>query len=90
MPIPHLDDLHAFGLAVRSLRHRAQLSQEQLADLVGVHRTYVGSVERGERNVSLRNIAAFAAALDCTASELLRIAERMKADADPEQRREKR
>ena len=55
--------LRAFGLRVRELRVRARLSQEALADRAGLHRTYVGSVERGERNIALANIHALAAAL---------------------------
>lgn len=72
-----IDQLHAFGLAVRTLRIKAELSQEDLAHAARVHRTYVGSVERGERNISLKNISAFAAALSCSPSELLRVAERI-------------
>ena len=53
----------AFGQRVRSRRTGQGLSQEALADLAGIHRTYVGSVERGERNISLDNIHALADAL---------------------------
>jgi transcriptional regulator with XRE-family HTH domain len=69
------DELHALGLAIRIARKRAGLSQDALADLAGLHRTYVGSVERGERNISLLNIHALARALQTTASELVRAAE---------------
>ncbi|MBK7616970.1 MAG: helix-turn-helix transcriptional regulator [Burkholderiales bacterium] len=48
-----------------------RLSQEQLADLAGVHRTYVGSVERAERNISIDNIEQLAAALGLDISKLL-------------------
>lgn len=71
-----MSDLAAFGLAVRMLRQRAGLSQEQLADHCGLHRTYVGSVERGERNISLLNIHVMAEALNVSAAELLHAAER--------------
>lgn len=47
-----------------------KLSQEELAHRAGVHRTYMGSVERGERNVSLRNIEAIAKALGVSLPEL--------------------
>lgn len=61
-----------FGMRVRELRTSAGISQERLAELAGIHRTYVSDLERGGRNVSLDNILAIAAALGVTASELLR------------------
>lgn len=61
-----------FGANVRRLRNRLGVSQEELAARCGLHRTYVGSVERGERNVSLLNILRLAQALGCRAEELLR------------------
>lgn len=72
-----LSALEAFGLSVRTRREAAGLSQEQLAARVGLHRTYVGSVERGERNISLKNIVALASALGTTASALLAQTERL-------------
>jgi transcriptional regulator with XRE-family HTH domain len=59
-----------FGKRVRELRLARGLSQEELAFRAGVHRTYLGSIERGERNPALKNIAAIAKALDVTLSEL--------------------
>jgi transcriptional regulator with XRE-family HTH domain len=61
-----------FGEEVRILRRKLGLSQEALAEVCELHRTYIGSVERGERNVSLRNIAKIARALDVTPSWLLK------------------
>jgi len=56
---------------LRLLRARDGLSQEALADLVDLHRTYVGSIERSERNVSLDNVEKLASALKVDISELL-------------------
>ena len=56
---------------LRALRAERGLSQEALADLASLHRTYVGSVERRERNVSLDNIERLAIALDVDVAELL-------------------
>jgi transcriptional regulator with XRE-family HTH domain len=59
------------GRTIRRLRERAEMSQEELAGECGLHRTYVGSVERGERNVSLDNIVRIARALAVRPSVLL-------------------
>lgn len=59
------------GETVRRLREREGISQEELADRCGLHRTYVGSVERGERNVSLANIVRLAKALNVLPASLL-------------------
>jgi len=56
---------------IRNYRHRSKLSQEKLAELCGFHRTYVGSVERADRNVTLNTIAIFAQILGVTVPELL-------------------
>lgn len=61
----------SFGRAVRERRTSLGLSQEELADRAGLHRTYVGSIERGERNPSLLNIARLAKALRVRPSELM-------------------
>ena len=68
-------DQNSFGTAVRSRRQHLGFSQEALADRARLHRTYIGSVERGERNVSLKNMVAIASALRMSASELLGEAE---------------
>ncbi len=56
---------------IRAYRKKMNLSQEKLAELCGLHRTYVGSVERAERNVSIDNINKVAKALKVSAPELL-------------------
>lgn len=73
--IQELKGLKAFGDAVRSLRLQCGWSQEGLAELTGLHRTYIGSLERGERNVSLLNISKLASTLGVKASKLLALAE---------------
>jgi len=65
------DPKHTLATNVRRLRRSAGLSQELLADRAGLHRTYISSIERAERNVSLENIFALAAALGVPAGELL-------------------
>ena len=62
----------AFGANVREQRRQLGLSQEQLAEACGLHRTYVGAIERGERNLSLLNIVRLADALSVTPADLLR------------------
>jgi ribosome-binding protein aMBF1 (putative translation factor) len=56
---------------IRAYREKQGLSQEALADACGLHRTYIGSVERSERNVTLSTLEVLAAALDVTVPELL-------------------
>lgn len=65
------DPKKLFGQRVRELRLARGVSQEALADEAGVHRTFMGSVERGERNISLENIVKIAKALNCRPSKLL-------------------
>lgn len=60
-----------FAKRLRQIRQIRGLSQEELADLAGLHRTYVGSVERSERNVSIDNMERFAKALEIDLTELL-------------------
>ncbi|AII58852.1 MAG: transcriptional regulator, XRE family [Dehalococcoides mccartyi] len=58
------------GERIRVLRKKAEISQEELAFRAGVHRTYLGGIERGERNPSLKNIEAIAKALEVPISDL--------------------
>jgi transcriptional regulator with XRE-family HTH domain len=60
-----------FGRKVRHFRKLRELSQDELAELCELHRTYVGSVERGERNITLLNAAKIANALSVTLAELV-------------------
>jgi ribosome-binding protein aMBF1 (putative translation factor) len=63
--------LREFGLRVRKLREAAGWSQEDFAEHCSLHRTYIGSIERGERNVAILNIRKIATALGISMSRLL-------------------
>ena len=65
-----MDICKKFGNRVRELRTAQGLSQEALAQKTGLHRTYIGGIERGERNVSLENIQKISRALDISISHL--------------------
>lgn len=70
--------LERFGQAVRERRLERNLSQEDLAGLCSLHRTYISDIELGKRNVSLTNIDKVAAALGVSLSELFEEMERSK------------
>ena len=61
-----------FGQAVRKLRQAQKISQEELAERCGLHRTYISDIELGKRNVSLENIERIAAALERPLSDLFK------------------
>ena len=61
-----------FGKSLRQRRHRLGVSQEEFADLCGLDRTYIGGIERGERNVALVNLEKLAKTLKVSLSELFR------------------
>lgn len=63
--------LKSFGDKVRQERTKKSLSQEGLAYLAGVHRTYIGMIERAEKNITLENIEKIAKALKIKISSLL-------------------
>ncbi len=63
------------GNVVRAVRIERCLSQEQLSFESGLHRTYIGAVERGEKNLTVKNLVRIARALGTTAAELLSHAE---------------
>ena len=56
---------------MRARRHLMDISIEALAEVAGLHPTYVSSVERGERNIALENIVSLAKALKCSAKDLI-------------------
>lgn len=58
------DILLVVGARIRHIRKMRNLSQEELAFMTGLHRTYIGSCERGERNISILNLAKICKALD--------------------------
>ncbi|WP_447778002.1 helix-turn-helix domain-containing protein [Variovorax boronicumulans] len=60
-----------FGEHLRAMRHDRLITIEQLAELAGLHPNYVGSVERGERNLSLFNIWRLASGLDVSVAQLV-------------------
>ena len=62
--------LIAIGRKVQALRKERNLSQEQLADMAGVHRTYIGMIERAEKNITLCNIERIAKALEVNIKDL--------------------
>jgi transcriptional regulator with XRE-family HTH domain len=62
----------ALGRAIRDFRGRREISQEDLAHRAGMHRTYLGGIERGERNPSYTNLLKVARALDVDAWQLIR------------------
>lgn len=69
---PEIDPPTVFGQRVREARLELGVSQERLAEIAELHRTYIGSVERGERNVSLSNIVKIAHSLGVDPAVLVR------------------
>ena len=70
-PMAKKDILQRFGDRVRTLRKESGWSQEEFANECGLDRTYVGGIERGERNLALRNIEKIAIALETSIAELM-------------------
>lgn len=64
--------LNKFGIRIKELRIEKDLTQEQFADLSGLHKNYIGMVERGERNPSLKNIEVIAKAFNISISKLMK------------------
>lgn len=63
--------LKKIGERIRDLRHEKGLSQEELADIADVHRTYIGMVERGEKNITVLTVARIAKALNTPVSNIV-------------------
>jgi transcriptional regulator with XRE-family HTH domain len=70
--MPQLKARQRFAANLKQQRLAKGLSQEDLADLCGLHRTYVGSVERGERNISIDNMERLADSLEVPLEKLIR------------------
>lgn len=69
------DPVQIVATRIRDLRTLKNWSQEELAEKCDLHRTYIGSVERGERNITLRTLKRFADALGCEMTTLLKSSE---------------
>ncbi len=64
------DILKRFGLTIKRLRERKGISQEKLGEISDLHRTYIGMIERAERNITLKNIEKLAKALGTDISKI--------------------
>jgi len=71
MAIKEKDPRLTFGSVVRAFRVKAGISQERLAEIAGIHRTYIGDVERGKRNISLVNMLRISKALSVPLSRII-------------------
>ena len=67
-----MDILDIFGNKVRELRKKLGISQEELANRSGLHRTYIGMIERSEKNITIKNIEKIAHALEIEIWELMK------------------
>jgi transcriptional regulator with XRE-family HTH domain len=67
------DIVKKIGLNITIIRERRGLTQEKLAELAGLHRAYIGKIERGEKNIGLRNLEKIAKALDMQICDLVDI-----------------
>lgn len=65
--------IREFGQRIKNLRVEQNFSQEELSFATGFHRTYIGMIERGERNISLSHIAVFAKVFNMSVSDLLNL-----------------
>ncbi|MCL4418065.1 MAG: helix-turn-helix domain-containing protein [Actinobacteria bacterium] len=70
-PITHQYVLEAFGEKMQKVRKSKGITQEELASMLSMHRTYIGLIERGERNPTIRTLYKIAKALKVKSEELL-------------------
>lgn len=70
-PTTHRHILETFGSKMQKVRQSKGITQEELASILSMHRTYIGLIERGERNPTIRTLYKIAKALKVKASELL-------------------
>jgi transcriptional regulator with XRE-family HTH domain len=67
-----MEILQSFGLRIKTLRQKRKISQEKLAEMAELHRTYINLVESGKRNISLRNINKLSKALGVSLEDLFK------------------
>jgi len=71
MDLDEISFLRKLGQRIRNIREERKLTQQQLADRSGLHRTFIGAVERGERNLSVLNLRIVSKSLRVPISELM-------------------
>lgn len=67
-----MEILQSFGIRIKTLRQKQKISQEKLAEMADLHRTYINLVESGKRNISLRNINKLSKALGVSLEDLFK------------------
>lgn len=75
MLLSEIGFVDSLGRNIKAERYRRGFSQEKLAEKTGLHRTYIGVIERGEKNITIRNCCKIADALNIRLSELIRLSE---------------
>lgn len=65
-----MSNLEVLGENIRNLRKRKNISQEKLAEMCNLHRTYIGAIECGTKNVCFKNLIKIIGALDCNVNEI--------------------
>lgn len=83
----NIDIKKRFGLTIKKIRNDRSMSQEKLAEITELHRTYISEIERGNRNVSLINIEKISKAFGLEVSDLFLIMEEVKWEHSNESKR---